>query len=244
MDNDTKGASGRAQILRPGMFSVQASADSRRLEFDAKNEVVVSNQVPVDYVFIGDSITHGWELNAYFGGRNRIVLNRGIGGDKPEYVLKRFRADVLQLKPGCAILMIGINDTWVLDNIPADESYTPAAVKRKILENITAIVDLAGKQGQRLAVCSILPVNIPSHIPGNSTNGVRNELIRDVNGCLKELCVSRGLIYVDYHAGLAGEDGKTLAQGLADDGIHPHVLGYNIMAEVLRETLARHGMEI
>jgi lysophospholipase L1-like esterase len=52
------------------------------------------------------------------------------------------------------------------------------------------------------------------------------------------------VIYVDYHTALADADGVTLREGLADDGLHPHVLGYDIMAAVLRETLAGHGIDL
>jgi hypothetical protein len=73
--------SNRVDIIKPGLFSKQVNADNRRIEFDYKNEVIVSNKIAVDYVFIGDSITHMWELNAYFGKSQRLILNRGIGGD-------------------------------------------------------------------------------------------------------------------------------------------------------------------
>ena len=32
--------------------------------------------------------------------------------------------------------------------------------------------------------------------------------------------------------------------GLADDGLHPHVVGYEIMAGVLLETLAAAGIDV
>ena len=97
----------RINFVKPGIFTVQAAADSRRVEFDTKNEVIVTNKVPVDFVFIGDSITHAWELNAYFGKMGRLILNRGIGGDTSEYLLRRFEADVLQLKPKYCVMLIG-----------------------------------------------------------------------------------------------------------------------------------------
>lgn len=54
------------------------------------------------------------KLNAFFGRHNRLVLNRGIGGDTAEGVLRRFEADVIQLKPKCAVLLIGCNGTFDL----------------------------------------------------------------------------------------------------------------------------------
>jgi hypothetical protein len=48
---------------------------------------------------------------------------------------------------------------------------------------------------------------------------------------------------VDYHWNLAADDGLTLRCGLAD-GLHPHVVGYEIMAGVLLDTLTAAGIDV
>ena len=53
-----------------------------------------------------------------------------------------------------------------------------------------------------------------------------------------------GTVFVDYHRHLAADDGLTLRPGLAADGLHPHVVGYELMAGVLLETLAAAGIDI
>jgi lysophospholipase L1-like esterase len=53
-----------------------------------------------------------------------------------------------------------------------------------------------------------------------------------------------GAVYVDYHSQLTAEDGLTLRAGLADDGLHPHVIGYKIMAATLLTALERAGITI
>ncbi|MFC4776118.1 GDSL-type esterase/lipase family protein [Paenibacillus sp. GCM10023252] len=229
----------RTPIIRPGFFSVNAAADSRRYEFDAKNEVVVHNGVQVDAVFLGDSITHAWELNAYFGGRNRIVLNRGIGGDKSGFLARRFMADCIQLKPRMAVVLIGINDTWIMDDIgaPGNKVDEVAAV---VMGNWTELIEQAKQHGQTLLLCSLLPTDISK----NATNRERNEMIARLNRELERQAQESGSVYVDYHSAMVGEDGVTLREGLAHDGLHPHVQGYNLMAEVLRSTAAGHGITI
>jgi Lysophospholipase L1 and related esterases len=229
-------------LLRPGMFSVQVAADSRRVEFDCKNEVIVANKIPVDFVFIGDSITHKWELNAYFGRTGRLVLNRGIGGDTSEYVLKRFEADVLQLKPACCVMLIGINDSWAMEpDISARYmGDTADIVECKVRRNLTAITDLAVKRGQKLAICSLMPSNVITAV----RNIERNEFVSSINEFIKELCKDNGVIYADYHPHFLDASGTTVRDGLTFDGLHPNVYGYNIMADVLRKTLAQYGIEI
>lgn len=232
----------RVDIIKPGKFSVQVAADHCRDEFDCKNEVIIANKVAVDFVFIGDSITEMWEPEVYFGKVGKIFVNRGIGSDVSAYVLKRFEADVVQLKPKYCIMKIGVNDTSALEddffhNTPG---ASPEAIEERLLKNIEEIMKLAQKGGLNLIVCSILPTNIRF----NSKNKERNLLISSANRKIKALCDENNLVYVDYHSKFVMEDGLTVLDGLTYEGCHPHVVGYNIMAEVLRETLAAHNIEI
>ena len=52
--------------IKPGYLSQVFRADERRMEFDCKNQTIIQKECPVDIVFIGDSITQMWELEAYF----------------------------------------------------------------------------------------------------------------------------------------------------------------------------------
>lgn len=74
---------------------------------------------------------------------------------------------------------------------------------------------------------------MPFDINGNA----KNEMVLALNEKLKELTAEEGITYVDYHEHLAGEDGKTLKKGLAYDGIHPNVNGYNLMFDILMRRL-------
>jgi lysophospholipase L1-like esterase len=232
----------RKDTIKPGMFSVQVAADNRRVEFDYHNEVIVTNEVPVDFVFIGDSITHIWELNAYFGRKGRLILNRGIGGDTPYYIKKRFEADVLQLKPRHAVFKAGINETWTLDSKDLGDSFSEVynGIKLKIIDNIREIAQMCRCAGQKLILCSILPTF------GQVTyyERTRNDLVIEVNNGIRKLCEEYSLIYVDYHSKMVETDSKTLRKELSDDGCHPHVMGYNIMANVLQDTIIKNGIEI
>jgi lysophospholipase L1-like esterase len=213
----------QADIIKPPYF--QTPADGRRDEFNIKNGVIVTNKTPVDILFTGDSITHLWELNAYFR-EFGFVVNRGIAGDTVDILAKRFEADVIQLRPKVCVMKIGINNTWCLDDspnpVPADEIYSV------IIENYIKILQMCKVHHLTVVVCSVLPV---------STGEIRNELVIKVNKRLQELCKQYRCTYVDYHSHLTKEDGKTLRDGLSDDGLHPHVIGYNIMAEILKPVL-------
>lgn len=71
-------------------FSEDVAADKNRKEFRIKNHTLCyTNQRP-DFLFIGDSITEYWELNAYFRNSDQLIINRGIAGDTTKYLKKDF----------------------------------------------------------------------------------------------------------------------------------------------------------
>src|SRR5206468_144505 len=74
----------------------------------------------VDLVFIGDSITQGWEGPSPRGGQNiweefygkRNAVNLGIGGDRTQHVLWRLdHGNIDGINPKLAVLMIGTNNS-------------------------------------------------------------------------------------------------------------------------------------
>jgi beta-glucosidase len=98
------------------------------------------NPGPCDIVFIGDSITQGWEgagknvWTNFYGGRK--CLNFGVGGDQTQHVLWRFEQGQLDgLKPKVAVVMIGTNNSN--NNRDGTEQYSTA----DILEGVVAIVN-------------------------------------------------------------------------------------------------------
>ncbi|MCR8643586.1 GDSL-type esterase/lipase family protein [Paenibacillus sp. N1-5-1-14] len=230
----------RISIVQPGAFGVAAAADSRRLEFDIGNEVLLTKHVPVDFVFIGDSITQLWDLHTYFGASSKVHINRGISGDVSGHVLRRFQADVIQLNPKYVVLKIGINNMHALDAWSESGRKLPDAIHHEVEHDVREMLVLASKHQIKPILCSILPVNMDYF----ASLSVKNELIRNLNISLRKLAEQEGAIFVDYHSHLTTEDGTKLRDGLADDGLHPHIVGYDIMATVLRDTLQQHGIEI
>ena len=70
----------------------------------------------VDLLFIGDSITHGWENKGrelwakYYAPRN--AFNIGYSGDRTQHVLWRLEnGEMKGMKPKVAVIMIGTNNT-------------------------------------------------------------------------------------------------------------------------------------
>lgn len=216
------------EIIKPGNFGTNVPADVRRCEFDIENEELLYLNKKINYLFIGDSITHFWNQAAYLS-TDGFIVNRGIGGDSTPYLARRFEADALQLKPEHIILLIGIND--ILTTQPDLWWRKPGRDRGQVITQIKDNLELIiqKSQGIRLSLCSILPVEICQPYDREMIN----DMVLETNGIIQELCKKYSLDYVDYHSALCCQDGKTLRQGLSHDGIHPNGKGYEIMAQAL-----------
>ena len=223
------------QQITPGLFGQTVATDTRRGEFDWKNEQILAGGIQPDIVFIGDSITQLWELSCYFPASLRIV-KRGISGDQMRYIARRFEADVVQLHPRWCVLLAGINDSWELEYDPA--AFTGGEDPQQLLERVKGYFDAVMQQardaGIPLVVCSVLPVNMPYR----QCDAQRNEYILRLNAYLRERCAQQGLTYVDYHTAMTDSTGQRMRAGLTHEGLHPNAAGYKIMAKILYGALS------
>jgi len=227
-------------MVRPGMFGSQYAADSRRLEFDLQNEQLLFNERSIDFIFIGDSITHFWDLASFFARHGKVIVNKGISGDQSTPMGKRFEADVLQLRPRHVVMKIGINNCWAMDAWVPEERKTADQIRVEVVADIQDMAMRASDRGIIPILCSILPTCLDVQ----ATMDAKNELVLAINRDLKDFAADKSYTYVDYHAAMCREDGKTLRSGLAFDGIHPDVYGYRVMAQTLTSALAEHSIEI
>ena len=163
------------KLIRPGLFATPIAADTERMCYDFHNDAVLSLGIKPDFVFIGDSITQFWDLPLFFG-REKILLNRGIGGDVPQFILRRFAADVLQLKPEYCVFMAGTNCSHDLEDNPwlGMKGHPLDEVTQKTIDDILAVVRFAIEEGQKVIVGAIPPAIVPAV-------DRRNEMIPIVN---------------------------------------------------------------
>lgn len=221
-------------VIKPANHLPYDHASILRARFDAENEAIVLGQIPVAAVFIGDSITENWNLPAYSAETSELILNRGIGGDTAHGVADRFAADVLQLKPQLVVLLIGINDTWVLDD-PSVTEQMPSSIEEIIVSGIANTVAQAQACNQRLTLCSMLPVNIPAQTAGNATNDLRNTLILRTNQRVRQLAAMHSCAYINYHQHLTQADDRTLRTEVSSDGIHLNQKGYDLLTAAFQQ---------
>lgn len=183
-----------------------------------------------DIVFIGDSITQGWEgagrnvWQKFYG--TRKCLNLGVSGDRTQHVLWRFENGQLDgLKAKAAVVMIGTNNSQKEDNTEAD-----------ILVGVQAIVK---QLRERLPDAKIILVSI---FPRGKTFSPSRGKILQVNQALEKLADDQSVFYVDFGSKLIEADGS-ISPKMMRDALHPGEPGYEIWAEAmepkLKELLAR-----
>lgn len=177
-----------------------------------------------DIVFIGDSITQGWEGGGknvwakYYG--NRKCLNFGVGGDRTQHVLWRFEQGQLDgIKPKAAVLMIGTNNSNGQDNTESE-----------ILEGIQQIV----KQiRERLPNTKILVLGI---FPRSQNFSAQRGKILQINQALARIAGDKMVFYVDFGSQLIESDG-TISKSIMPDSLHLSEQGYEIWARAIEPKL-------
>lgn len=186
---------------------------------------------PVDVVMLGDSILHYWagepkapiirseaSWKALFDGKTSA--NLGFGWDRVENVLWRVNnRELAELKPKTVVLLIGTNNL---------EFNTAAEIRMGIQAVCTAI----HKQLPEctLHVFGILPRNINAKIK-TLPAAVNSELHQHLAGMPR-------IHFHDLSSVFLDEEGK-LNGKLFSDGLHPNEQGYQILAQALRQVIAR-----
>ncbi len=175
-------------------------------------------------VFMGNSITEGWGKvdPGFFEGKPYI--NRGISGQTTPQMVLRFQQDVVDLKPKVVVILAGTNDI---------AGNTGPMTLEQSRDNIIAMTQLAKANGIKVVISSIIPAFDYPWKPGLEPAGK----IVAVNKMLKEYASKNKIVYLDYFSAMADER-NGLRKGLGDDGVHPNLEGYRIMAPLAEKAIA------
>lgn len=202
-----------ALLLAASAFAQSAYNYQRRSLFE---------KLPVrrgDIVFVGNSITDGCEWSELFG--RRRVLNRGISGDRAEWLLDRLDP-ILAGRPRKVFLMIGTNDLAA--------GRTPA----EVAADVATLIDrfAAASPRTRIYVQSILPVNDRDIPDASWGHWKRKAEIAETNRLVEALCRERGVVYVDLASRLMDGTGL-LDKRYTNDGLHLTGEGYLVWRDAV-----------
>jgi beta-glucosidase len=175
-------------------------------------------------VFIGDSITQGWEREGkavwdkHY--RSREAINLGIGGDQTQQVLWRLRRGNLKgIRPRAAVVMIGVNNSF--------DKFTSS---KAIAEGIIAIVKLVRT---KLPRTKILLLGI---LPAGRTPGRLRRKIAGANRLASRVADGKMIHYLDIGARFLGSK-RVISREIMPDYLHLSEKGYAIWAKAIEPKL-------
>jgi len=176
-------------------------------------------------IFIGDSITQGWEGDGkevwakYYAPRHAV--NLGIGGDRTQHVLWRLdNGNIDGLKPKAAVLMIGTNNSNAEDNTPGQIAEGVAAIVKKLREKLP---------GTKIMLVAIFPRS-------ENLSAQRGKLAM-INQVIRKQADEKNVFWVDFGHRFLAEDG-TMPRSLMPDYLHLSKKGYEIWAEAIEDQLS------
>jgi beta-glucosidase len=179
----------------------------------------------VDLIFIGDSITQGWEgagkdvWAEYYGKRNAV--NLGIGGDRTQHVLWRLQnGNLKNIKPKLAVLMIGTNNSG-------------SNSSEQIADGVKAIVaqlrhDLPET---KVLILAIFP-------RGPDANDAKRKVNEGANAIIAKLADGKTVFYQDIGPNFVDAQGN-LSRDVMPDLLHLNKASYETWAKSIEPTVAK-----
>jgi lysophospholipase L1-like esterase len=194
--------------------------------YEMLNERVKTNGAEASLIFIGDSITQGWEgagkdvWKKYYEPRH--ALNLGIGGDRTEHLLWRMDHGNLEgLHPKVAVVLIGVNNAPDEGNSPGD-----------IFAGVKAVVE---KLEQKLPETQILLLGI---FPFKENFHPYRGKVVQINQALHRYADEKRVHFLDFGYLYLDTNGK-IPKEMMKDFLHPGADGYKVWAKAMEPKLAK-----
>ena len=167
----------------------------------------------VDAVFLGDSLTDGYDVKSYYP--EYTVLNRGIGGDTTIWLEKRLDVSLYSVKTKVAIMLIGANNMETMF-----ENY------QRILQSFK----------ENVPKTKIILLSLTSM---GREWGKKNQLAAYNNVKIKKLAEQYGFEFVDLYSALLNlEDGEIFDEYTTDGG-HLTPKGYEVLTNCIKPVLQK-----
>ncbi len=186
----------------------------------ARNE----KNFPIDLIFVGDSITHGWERSGkevwkqYYG--NRRAFNFGIGGDRTGHVIWRLEHSPMdKISPKMAVVMIGTNNRTA----PADTA-----------EGIKKIVSILQEKYPEIKI--LLLEVFPR---GEKPDDPARKRVNAINVILRQNCANMKNVTIKSLADLYLDKKGILPKDLMPDFLHPNAEGYKRWANAIEPEIEK-----
>ena len=198
---------------------------------------------PPTIVIFGASYAEQWGTPALPGFKQ--VINRGVGGQRTDELLKRFERDVIAAHPDAVLIWGHAN------NITKARPEEIAAYKAMILPHYEQMVAAAQKAGIEVILATEVPWTDPDswldnlrawigHLRGKESYAARiSNHIGDVNEQLRALAAREGLRVLDFEQVFANENGTRNPKYAGEDLSHISNAGYKALSAYAKRELGR-----
>jgi lysophospholipase L1-like esterase len=179
-------------------------------------------------VFVGDSITSGW--NSDWSGQAPTFtqdnwLDVGVSGTTSSEIAAGFDAYAIDLQPKAVHIICGTNDVY------------PGWQLSDTTTNIEAMVQSAKRHHVGVVIGTIPPWG-PGALPEKADSSPqRFERINQLNQWIAQYAAAQGIQLVDYHSLLEASNGENYIPALTVDGVHPSAAGYAVMTPHTEQAL-------
>ena len=167
----------------------------------------------IDVVFLGDSLTEGYDVKKFYPQYN--VLNRGVGGDTTYGVIERLDVSVYDAHPKVTTLLIGANNfDSMLDNYESIllDFKEKAPEMKVVLLSLTSMCKDWGR---------------------NNSKAIANNIK------IKEYSEKYNFPYVDLYNPLLDEATNELKLEYTTDGGHLTEKGYEVVTKQITPVLEK-----
>ncbi|MCX6851719.1 MAG: platelet-activating factor acetylhydrolase IB subunit [Verrucomicrobia bacterium] len=193
----------------------------------------ISKKGEAQLVFLGDSITQGWEGNGKgVWAKTWAPLkaaNFGIGGDRTEHVIWRLQNGNFDgIKPKLVVLMIGTNNTGHQGRPAAEHGGVAyASSAEQTAEGVKMILDILGKKlpEAKVLVLGIFPRGATKEDAMRKQNVATNNLISG-------FADNKSIFYMDIGNTFLQPDG-TLPKEIMPDLLHLSAQGYQMWSDAI-----------
>ena len=189
-----------------------------------------AKQGDAELVFIGDSITQGWERHGksvwkkFYANRN--AMNLGFGGDRTEHVIWRLtHGNLGSTKPKVAVLMIGTNNTGHKMQEPGEVSAGVGEILDILQQRIPQT---------KVLLLGVFPRGVEPFDEKRLNNIAINQRIRRFHD-------GERVFYLDIGSVFLEADG-TISREVMPDALHLSPEGYTRWAEAIEPSLKQLGI--
>ncbi len=149
------------------------------------------------------------------------AVNMGMSGNTVLDLKKRWKTDVLDLKPDWLSVMIGVNDVWRQFDLPRQKEIH---VSPKVYEK--TLLELASKTRPKLKGLIIIA---PFYLEPNQEDPMRKRM--DQYGAItRKVAKKSDAIFIDTQAAFDELLKHMHSNAIAWDRVHPNMIGHSVIA--------------